>query len=139
MAMRSPGLARCHEIPAAAAMQCFMRPAVMHGLCRCSSNVAETSMLAQEPEYVFIVGTVHFSETSAEDAAAVIQVCKLPIICRYWEAVPCHNSPDGTCMVHRTSHNLPAHISPLAWVYILFYHYRMKYSLKGLKPGERGI
>ena len=39
-------------------------------------------MLAQEPECVFIVGTVHFSERSAEDAAAVIQVCKLTITTR---------------------------------------------------------
>ena len=40
-------------------------------------------MFAQEPEYVFIVGTVHFSERSAEDAATVIQVCKVPITCRH--------------------------------------------------------
>lgn len=35
--------------------------------------------VSQEPEYVFVVGTAHFSERSADDVERVIEVCHHPI------------------------------------------------------------
>ena len=34
--------------------------------------------MLQEPEYVFVVGTAHFSEASADDVERVIEVCHVP-------------------------------------------------------------
>ena len=36
--------------------------------------------MLQEPEYVFVVGTAHFSEKSADDAERVIEVCHRPTV-----------------------------------------------------------
>ncbi len=36
--------------------------------------------MLQEPEYVFVVGTAHFSEASADDVERVIEVCHRPTL-----------------------------------------------------------
>ena len=118
MAIRSTDSAKhlhCHEPALSQASQVCGCQMLQQGSY---TLLIRQCMLAQEPEYVFIVGTVHFSERSAEDAAAIIQVCKLPITCRHCESILCCNVPKGTGMAIEHQISSIAHVSTLVQVYV---------------------